>query len=184
VSNTCYNEECLTSKASFLDDDELPKYGEKPEEWQPSRKRIKRGLYQSKNGLIINANLSGSANIIRKVSTTLINFSVVSMGVLTRPQRLCFWSAKKTLRNVEKIAAAKPPLRIPVDLSRGAVNKMSWRGTPTTAPTLYLNPQSSAKPPPEAQKKPKNAPTRCLVLAGMGYSFDDSMELAISFSYG
>jgi transposase, IS605 OrfB family, central region len=49
-------DESYTSKSSFLDRDLLPvKVGEKPENWQPSGKRIKRGLYRSAQGLILNA---------------------------------------------------------------------------------------------------------------------------------
>jgi len=60
-------EESYTSKASFLDMDELPKEhveGLKPEF---SGKRIKRGLYRSKDGILINADVNGSYNIGRKV---------------------------------------------------------------------------------------------------------------------
>jgi len=42
------------------------KVGEKPDNWQPSGKRIKRGLYRSSTGLLINADVNGAANIIRK----------------------------------------------------------------------------------------------------------------------
>ena len=59
-------EESYTSKASFLDNDLLPTFGEKPEGWQPSGKRITRGLYRAANGQLINADCNGSANIIRK----------------------------------------------------------------------------------------------------------------------
>jgi putative transposase len=60
-------EEAYTSKASFLDGDSLRKYGEKPEGWKASGRRIKRGLYQSADGTVVNADLNGSANILRKV---------------------------------------------------------------------------------------------------------------------
>ena len=110
-------EESYTSKASFLDNDLLPIFGEKPEGWQPSGKRIKRGLYRTAQNQYINADANGAANIIRKaiqrgqgglpheglnkeVSTTLnFDLSRVSRGVLTRPQKLRFWSAKKTRSN-------------------------------------------------------------------------------------
>jgi len=60
-------DESYTSKSSFLDRDLLPvKVGEKPDNWQPSGKRIKRGLYRSAQGLILNADINGAANIIRK----------------------------------------------------------------------------------------------------------------------
>ncbi len=64
-------EEAYTSKASFLDGDSLPKYGEKPPGWKASGKRIKRGLYRSANGRIVNADLNGAANILRKVASKL-----------------------------------------------------------------------------------------------------------------
>lgn len=59
-------EESYTSKASFLDDDEIPTYGENDGEKQFSGKRIKRGLYRSGDGLLINADVNGAANILKK----------------------------------------------------------------------------------------------------------------------
>ena len=64
-------EEAYTSKASFLDGDSLPKYGEKPMEWKASGNRIKRGLYRTADGFVVNADLNGAANILRKVSGRL-----------------------------------------------------------------------------------------------------------------
>lgn len=85
-------EESYTSKSSFLDSDLLPTFGEKPEGWQPSGKRIKRGLYRSSNGMKINADCNGSANIIRKVAATLgINLDGVSSGALKTPMRIRLW---------------------------------------------------------------------------------------------
>ncbi|NCS78621.1 MAG: IS200/IS605 family element transposase accessory protein TnpB [Microcystis aeruginosa K13-07] len=107
-------EESYTSKASFLDNDSLPKFGKKTEGWQPSGKRTKRGLYRAAQNQYINADANGAANRIRKVSTTLnFNLSRVSRGVLTRPQKFKFWSAEKT-RN---------PLRILRHLWVGEVKK-------------------------------------------------------------
>ena len=71
-------EESYTSKASFPDNDPVPVYGE--EEGKPvfsgkrSPSRYKgmykkggfRGLYRAKDGTIINSDLNGSANILRK----------------------------------------------------------------------------------------------------------------------
>jgi putative transposase len=59
------NEESYTSKASFLELDDIPKYGSKLDNWKPSGTRIKRGLYRSKSGLI-NADVNASYNILRK----------------------------------------------------------------------------------------------------------------------
>lgn len=54
-------EESYTSKASFLDLDDIPIYDtEKPYEGTFSGKRIKRGLYQSKSGRVINADVNGA----------------------------------------------------------------------------------------------------------------------------
>jgi putative transposase len=76
-------EESYTSKASFLDSDELPKFGEKTEGWKESSKRINRGLYRSKDGSKINADCNGEANILRKVSATLgLCLKGVSRGAL------------------------------------------------------------------------------------------------------
>lgn len=58
-------EESYTSKASFLDNDHIPVYGE-TENLKFSGHRIKRGLYQSGNGQLINADVNGSYNILRK----------------------------------------------------------------------------------------------------------------------
>lgn len=90
-------EESYTSQASFLDDDFLPTFGEKPESWKPSGKRIKRGLYQTKNGFLVNADANGSVNILRKVAAKL-GFSLdgVSRGDLTTPLRVHFWLPRAT----------------------------------------------------------------------------------------
>ena len=58
-------EESYTSKASFLDKDNIPVHGE-IENPKFSGRRIKRGLYQSGNGQLINADVNGSYNILRK----------------------------------------------------------------------------------------------------------------------
>jgi len=67
-------EESYTSKASFLDKDELPKYGEKPNEWKPSGKRIKRGLYLPKKQKAINADCNGAKRGQEKMKIGVGNF--------------------------------------------------------------------------------------------------------------
>ncbi|WP_016950002.1 RNA-guided endonuclease TnpB family protein [Anabaena sp. PCC 7108] len=57
-------EEAYTSKASFLDGDSLPKFGDKPDGWKASGRRVQRGLYKLGNGSIVNADLNGAANIL------------------------------------------------------------------------------------------------------------------------
>lgn len=81
-------EESYTSKSSFLDEDLLPKYGEKPKECKFSGKRVQRGLYRTSNGQTINADCLGAINILKKVSIQLgLNLAEVCRGALTLPQR-------------------------------------------------------------------------------------------------
>ncbi|MCR4937030.1 MAG: transposase [Lachnospiraceae bacterium] len=61
-----YQEESYTSKASFIDGDNIPVYDKNDKEAHFSGKRIARGLYKAASGLIINADLNGAANILRK----------------------------------------------------------------------------------------------------------------------
>ena len=58
-------EESYTSKASFLDGDDIPTYGE-TDNPKFSGRRIKRGLYKTSDGQLINADVNGSYNIMRK----------------------------------------------------------------------------------------------------------------------
>jgi putative transposase len=86
-------EESYSSKASFVDLDELPTFGEKPEGWQASGKRVKRGLYRTLEGWLINADCNGAANIGRKVAMMLgLDLSGISRGDLSAPLRLKLWS--------------------------------------------------------------------------------------------
>lgn len=86
-------EESYSSKASFVDQDLLPTFGEKPEGWQASGKRIKRGLYRTLQGWLINADCNGAANIGRKVAIMLgLDLSGISRGDLSAPLRLKLWS--------------------------------------------------------------------------------------------
>ena len=65
---TCaFQEESYTSKASSIDMDEIPVYSEDDDvKYAFSGKRVKRGLYKSKDGLLLNADINGSVNILRK----------------------------------------------------------------------------------------------------------------------
>jgi IS605 OrfB family transposase len=95
-------EESYTSKASFLDGDSLPVYGQKPEGWKASGKRLKRGLYQSANGSIINADLNGAANILRKVASNLsLDLGSLGRRCLTNAARIRLWALPKTILSAE-----------------------------------------------------------------------------------
>ena len=65
-------EESYTSKASYLDNDVIPIHKEETEEIKFSGRRIKRGIYKSKQGKIINADLNGALNILKKSGEKLI----------------------------------------------------------------------------------------------------------------
>lgn len=80
------SEESYTSKASFLDRDDIPTYGEIKETPQFSGYRKTRGLYKSYKHGLINADVNGSANILRKVFPSA--FTDRDKGVLKAPKSL------------------------------------------------------------------------------------------------
>ena len=59
-------EESYTSKASFIDQDEIPIYGDIKTKPSFSGERISRGLYKTKEGFLLNADINGSYNILVK----------------------------------------------------------------------------------------------------------------------
>lgn len=67
-----YIEQSYTSKASYLDNDDIPVYREETGELKFSGRRIKRGIYKSKQGKIIDADLNGALNILKKSGENLI----------------------------------------------------------------------------------------------------------------
>jgi putative transposase len=80
-------EEAYTSKASYLDGGRLYKHGEKPKGWKPSGQRVKRGLYQTSTGILVNADCNVAANILTKVAAQLgVNLAKVGRGALTLPR--------------------------------------------------------------------------------------------------
>ena len=82
------SEESYTSKASFLDNDEIPVYKEGVNiKYRFSGKRIKRGMYQSSDGTYINADINGAANILRKAG---YDTSKVELTNLLNPKIIRF----------------------------------------------------------------------------------------------
>jgi putative transposase len=81
-----FTEEAYTSKASFFDNDELPKY-ECGVEREFSGKRKHRGLYISKDGFAVNADVNGSLNIGRKVIPEFCRYadSIGDRSLAARP---------------------------------------------------------------------------------------------------
>ena len=86
--NYILQEESYTSKASFFDNDKLPIYNaDNPQTYEFSGKRIKRGLYQTKNNYFFNADCNGALNILRK--SKAVDTSVLcNSGELDTPKRI------------------------------------------------------------------------------------------------
>jgi IS605 OrfB family transposase len=81
-------EESYTSKASFLDGDALPvDNADNPVTAKFSGKRVKRGLYRTRGGHLINADCNGAANILRK-SNRELDFGRLDRVCLTQPARV------------------------------------------------------------------------------------------------
>ncbi|MCG3085563.1 transposase [Anoxybacillus sp. LAT27] len=68
-------EESYTSKCSFLDMEEIKK------QKQYKGTRIKRGLFQSENGILINADVNGAYNIMRKVFPKAFANGIAGVGL-------------------------------------------------------------------------------------------------------
>lgn len=113
-------EESFTSKASFLERDEIPVFGEKSERVIFSGKRgqkikgkcnnLGRGGYLSPSGWV-GSDCNGAANIARKVASQL-NLSLVEIvrGVLTRPHRYDLANLSKSYRKRSEEARLQPAL--------------------------------------------------------------------------
>lgn len=86
--NFVKQEESYTSKASFFDRDNIPVYNyDNPKEYKFSGKRIKRGLYQRKEGKLLNADVNGALNILSK--SKVVDLDVLyNRGELDTPIRI------------------------------------------------------------------------------------------------
>lgn len=86
--NYILQEESYTSKASFFDNDDLPIYNaDNPQTYEFSGKRVKRGLYQTKDGYHFNADCNGALNILRK--SKAVDLTVLCCrGELDTPKRI------------------------------------------------------------------------------------------------
>lgn len=94
--NFVKTEESYTSISSFLDGDSPPVYGEEPEGWKASGKRVKRGLYRSAQQFYVNADLNGAANILRKVAGNLdLDLSRLGRRCLTTVSKIRIWKSPK-----------------------------------------------------------------------------------------
>jgi len=77
-------EESYTSQANFLGLDLIPVYGKTEKESMFTGKRIKRGLYKTSTGQLINSDINGSYNILRKAIPNAFSDGIVSCVVQPR----------------------------------------------------------------------------------------------------
>lgn len=86
--NFVLQEESYTSKASFFDNDEMPKWNpQNPKQGNFLGKRVYRGLYQTSTGYKFNADVNGALNILRK--SNLVDLSVLQCrGDVNTPLRI------------------------------------------------------------------------------------------------
>lgn len=82
-------EESYTSKADFLKNDYIPTYGVDDEQTFFSGRRTKSGLYKSSTGEVVNADLNGAANILRKAFSDAFT-KEVDYSSLSSPQVIKF----------------------------------------------------------------------------------------------
>ena len=86
--NFTKQEESYTSKASFFDNDEMPRDNpNSPKEYEFSGKRIKRGIYITKTGYRLHADCNGALNILKKSSVVCLN-ALYSSGEVDTPVRI------------------------------------------------------------------------------------------------
>jgi putative transposase len=83
--NFLLREESYTSKASSLDMDFIPNFDSK-EDHIFSGKRIKRGLYKTCDGTLLNADINGSINILRKeIGDDWLKPIILNRGFVVNP---------------------------------------------------------------------------------------------------
>lgn len=80
-------EASYTSKASFLDHDRIPRWNGTHPEVSFSGTRVKRGLYRVSHNRVLNADVNGAANILRK-SNHRLDVERVARGLLANPLRV------------------------------------------------------------------------------------------------
>ena len=86
--NFVLQEESYTSRASFFDKDDIPVWNpQKPVETEFSGTRIRRGLYKTKSGTLVNADVNGALNILRK--SNVVDLAVLyARGEVNTPLRI------------------------------------------------------------------------------------------------
>ena len=86
--NYVEQEESYTSKASFWDKDEMPVYNnDNLKAYKFSGNRVCRGLYQTASGKLLNADVNGALNIMRKSSVVSVG-ALYGRGEVDAPMRI------------------------------------------------------------------------------------------------
>lgn len=86
--NFVLQEESYTSRASFFDKDDIPVWNpQNPVETEFSGIRIRRGLYKTKSGTLVNADVNGALNILRKSNVVSLT-ALYSRGEVNTPLRI------------------------------------------------------------------------------------------------
>lgn len=81
-------EESYTSRSSFWDKDILPAYdANNPQSYTFSGKRVHRGLYQTRDGKQLNADINGALNIMRKSNVVSLE-ALYTRGEVDTPIRI------------------------------------------------------------------------------------------------
>lgn len=70
-----------------MDFDKIPVYNDKSADTKFSGRRTKRGLYKTKQGVLINADLNGALNIMRKAFPK-IDFETNDLKYLQNPKTI------------------------------------------------------------------------------------------------
>ncbi|MFM6633439.1 MAG: IS200/IS605 family accessory protein TnpB-related protein, partial [Microcystis panniformis] len=83
-------EESYTSVANFLNLEPLPVYGETTERPVFSGKRISQGLYRTDKGILVQSDVMGSYNILRKAFPNAFNRYGIERCVV-HPRRINLW---------------------------------------------------------------------------------------------
>ena len=86
--NYVEQEESYTSKASFWDKDKIPVYNsDKPKAYKFSGNRVYRGLYKTASSKLLNADINGALNIMRK-SSVVSSDVLYGRGEVDTPMRI------------------------------------------------------------------------------------------------
>ena len=81
-------EESYTSRASFFDNDDIPVYDQnKTKTYTFSGTRVHRGMYKTKAGNVINADINGALNIMRKSKVVSLT-ALYNRGEVDTPVRI------------------------------------------------------------------------------------------------